>query len=193
MTSWLAVTSNVNWVDLINYPHFGGPSSGPYNGPPVVFVLLDFALFLWLCRRFVWPVLLRMAQEERRKFQEEVAEAVDREAEAGRVAANVRELELTRDQRRQAVADQVNQEMGIEREVILGKARAYQTMRRNETLKQVLIKRDLMVRQIRDELLVESLLRVRAQLPAHFDPAHAPRLYQQGLDSTFEETIRHER
>jgi F0F1-type ATP synthase membrane subunit b/b' len=165
MTSWLAVTSQVNWVDLIHYPHFGGPSSGPYVGPPVVFVLLDFALFLWLCRRFLWPVLLRMAQEERRKFQEEEAEALNREAEAARIAANVRELEETWDQRRQAIADQTRQEMTIEREGILGKALAYQTMRRNETLKQVLIKRDLMVRQIRDELLVESLQRVRALLP----------------------------
>lgn len=193
MNLWLAITSSVNWVDLIHYPHFGGPSSGPYNGPPVLFVLLDFALFLWLCHRFLWPVLLRMAQEERRKFQEEVTEAVNRETEAERVAANVREFERTREDRRRAIADQVRQEMGIEREAIMDKARAYQAMRRNETLKQVLIKRDLMVRQIRDELLVESLQRVRAELPSQVDPVHAPHLFQQGLDSTFEETIRHER
>lgn len=193
MNLHLAVTSHVNWVDLINYPHFGGPSSGPYVGPPVLFVLLDFALFLWLCRRFLWPVLLRMAQEERRRFQDEVAEAVSKETEAERVAANVRELEESRERRRREIAEQTRQEMGIEREGILDKARAYQDMRRNETLKQVLIKRDLMVRQIRDELLVESLQRLRARLPAQVDPTHAPRLFQQGLDSTFEETVRHER
>ncbi len=183
----------INWFDLFNYPHVGKPGPGQFDGPPVVFVLLDFILFLWLCHRFLGRALVRMGQEERRKFQEEVAEAVAREAEADRVCAHVRELQETSAEREQEITDRVSQEMGIEREVILDKARAYQAMRRNETLKQILIKQDLTVRQIRDELLVESLQRVREALPGHLDPASAPRLFQKGLDSTFEETVRHER
>jgi len=190
--TWLHLAV-INWFDLFNYPHVGKPGPGQFDGPPVVFVLLDFALFLWLCHRFLGRALVRMGQEERRRFQDEVAEAVAREAEADRVSAHVCELRETRAERELEITEKVSQEMGIEREIILDKARAYEAMRRNETLKQVMIKQDMTIRQIRDELLVESLQRVRAALPGHLDPVSAPRLFQQGLDSTFEETVRHER
>ncbi|PKN46949.1 MAG: hypothetical protein CVU59_04520 [Deltaproteobacteria bacterium HGW-Deltaproteobacteria-17] len=192
MTWILAVTTPINWLDLFNYPHFGKPLPGQFAGPPVVFVLLDFALFLYLCHRFIGRALVKMAREENRRFQEEVAEAVAKETEADRLEASARELETTMEQRRQEIADQIRQEIGIERDQILGKARTYQGMRQNETLKQVLIKRDMMIRQIRDELLVESLTYLKTDVVGKIDPATSPHLFQKGLDSTFQATTHHE-
>ncbi|PKN25119.1 MAG: hypothetical protein CVU65_09765 [Deltaproteobacteria bacterium HGW-Deltaproteobacteria-22] len=192
MTWMLALASNINWLDLFNYPHFGKPAPGQFAGPPLVFVLLDFALFLYLCHRFIGRALVKMAREENRRFQEEVAEAIAKETEADRIETAAHELETTMDQRRQAIADQIRHESGIEREQILGKARTYQGMRKNETLKQVLIKRDMMIRQIRDELLVESLTYLKADVAGKIDPAASPYLFQKGLDSTFQATTHHE-
>jgi F0F1-type ATP synthase membrane subunit b/b' len=192
--NWLlALSSSVNWVDLVNYPHFGKPLPGQFSGPPVVFVLLDFALFLYLCHRFIGRALVDLAKEENRRFQDEVSEASAKEAEADRLEASVGEFEVTMEAQQQAIAAQIRQESQIEREQILEKARTYQDMRRNETLKQILIKKDLMIRQIRDELLIESLTNLKRDLSEGIDPSASPYLFQKGLDSTFEATTRHER
>jgi F-type H+-transporting ATPase subunit b len=190
--SWILSASAINWVDLLNYPHFGSPQPGQFAGPPLVFVLLDFAVFLYLCRRFIWKALVGMAQEENRKFQDEVAEAVAKETEADRIEANVQELEATFEARKQEIIAQMQQEIGIEREAILEKAQGYLAMRRNETLKQIVIKQDMMVRQIRDEVLIESLLHLKQEIPGKIDPEASPYLFQKGLDSTFGTTQRHE-
>jgi len=188
----ILASSAINWVDLLNYPHFGSPRPGQFSGPPVVFVLLDFALFLYLCHRFIWKALVRLAQEENRKYQEEISEALSKEAEADRIEKSVRELEATLETRKLAIGEQIRQEIGIERELILEKARNYLSIRRNETLKQIVIKQDLIVRQIRDEILTESLLRLKQDLVGKVDPAASPYLFQKGLDSTFESTQKHE-
>ncbi len=190
--NWLLSSATINWLDLFNYPHFGGPKPGQFSGPPILFVMMDFALFLYLCRRFIWAALVRMAQEENRRFQSEVAEAISKETEADRIEAGVRELAATLEPRKQEIVEQMRQEIGIERELILEKARSYQAMRRNETLKQIVIKQDMMVRQIRDEILIESLVHLKQDLSGKVDPEASPYLFQKGLDSTFESTQRHE-
>ena len=190
--NWILAVSNINWVDLFHYPHFGKPAPGQYMGPPVVFVVLDFALFLFLCYLFIWKELVRMAHEKNRTFHEEVNEAEALELEATRMHELVNTLEQTLEQQKQDIAEQVRQESEIEKEQILNKSRHYRDMRKNETFKQILIKKDLITRQIRDEILSESLLLLKKDLGNTVNPRAHAYLFQKGLDSTFEPMNFHE-
>lgn len=188
----IPAVSSVNWVDLLHYPHVGNPLPGQYEGPPIVFVLINFAIFLYLAHRFILKPLARMAREENDRFRQSIEEALRHEEESSRIREKARQLESSMEERKSEIEERIRQEIEIEREQIFRKAADYQAMRKNETLKQILIKRDLMVRQIRNEILADAVLAFRSDLHASVQPATHPHLFQKGLDSTFEGEARHE-
>ena len=65
-------------------------------------------------------------------------------------------------------------------------------MRKQETLKQIRIKRDLIMGQIRDEILTDALSAFRTEIHTLITPHTHPSLFQKGLESAFEKETRHE-
>jgi len=185
MTGFI-LASSINWVDFLNYPHVGNPLPGQYDGPPVVFVLLDFAFFLYLANRFIFRPLVRMAREENDRFRQSVEEALRQEKQAEQIDAECRILESTMDAKKNEIDERIRQKIEIEREQIFRKAAEYQAMRKNETLKQILVKREIMIRQIRDEILVEAVTAFRREMHETVTPHNHLPLFRKGLDSLFD-------
>ncbi len=184
--------SGVNWVDLIHYPHFGKPAPGDYLGPPILFVLLDFALFLFLCKWLFWKGLLGRARSENQGFIDEVAQAEALEAEAARLQEQVELLSRDLEPSKSLVREQILREAEVEKELILNRARNYMDLRHRETVRQMAAKRDLVIRRIRDDLLARTLFHLKAELPGRIQASACPELFEKGLNSTFGPMSRHE-
>lgn len=185
--TFLTVVAVINWVDILHYPHIGNPLHGQYEGPPVVFVLLDFVIFLYLANRFVMKPLTRMAREENERFRQSIAEALRYEEQIANIEKSVQQLASTLEAQKTEIDNRIQNEIEIERQQIFQKTAEYEAMRKQETLKQIRIKRDLIIGQIRDELLTDALTAFRTEIHALITPQTHPYLFQKGLQSAFEE------
>lgn len=190
--TFLTVVAVINWVDVLHYPHIGNPLPGQYEGPPVVFVLLDFVMFLYLANRFVIKPLTRMAREENERFRQSIAEALRYEEQIANMETSVQHMASTLEAQKKEIDERIQIEIEIERQQIFQKTAEYEVMRKQETLKQIRIKRDLIMGQIRDEILTDALSAFRTEIHTLITPHTHPSLFQKGLESAFEKETRHE-
>jgi F0F1-type ATP synthase membrane subunit b/b' len=174
--------ATINWIDLINYPHFGPPKPGQYNGPPIVFIIINFIFFAWLFNKFI---LKGIAANIAKRHEDFVIEMEDSEKQFAdsqtklqnsiqRRTAIYKELEMV-----EKVVAQVGE---LEVQKIIGEANFYKSQRKKETLNQIKSNHNRLMKKIKFEIMEKIIESASSSLENVISEEEKTGLYENVLE-----------
>ncbi|MBN2723950.1 MAG: ATP synthase F0 subunit B [Deltaproteobacteria bacterium] len=154
----------VNFWDIIHYPHIGS-GNYKYSGPPLLFVLLNFAVFLWLVKKFIFPLL-------RSNLQTRKTDYLELKAASSRMLKTALERYHKQAKRKESIKGEMRrvlktlkEESAVEVRDILHKAGEYESQRMKETNDQIKMKFSRMKKQLTNEVIEKIIFRTGELIP----------------------------
>ncbi len=179
------ILADLNWISL-NYPHFGGPTTGPYHGPPLLLVLLNFSIFLYLVWRFVWPMVERYASTRRERFLREYEHAQSTYSDALIKFREVSERRHNIFTESQKIHDAIIVQGEKEAVQLLRNAEEYVRMRMQETERQIQVKRARRMKELHDEIMKQVIEEAKVAARNLVTEEDRHRLYDMAADHLHE-------
>ncbi|MBU1221080.1 ATP synthase F0 subunit B [Myxococcota bacterium] len=156
--------SLINLYDLFHYSHLGN-GKYDYEGPPLIFVLINFALFLFLANRYLFPILRSYLEERQKEF-------VDLKSASMRMLKSALEKNHRHKRRHESIAAEmrrvskmIKDETRNEVESILEKARLYAENREKETAQQIRANGERAAKKLKNDVIEAILQKTRENIP----------------------------
>jgi len=181
----------VNLYDLIHYPHVGRRQPGQFEGPPVLFILLNFVLFGWLFTHYVWPFITGEVTRRHHETDDllKAADRMERDARARYESALDRSARLEFERRH--IQKTIEGESELDLATIEEDVTEYELARLRETTAQIQLKREAVDQGLREEMILAVTERAHARLEDMITPEERLRLIHDALDESRRKEAHH--